>query len=156
MFRTPLLRVARVPGPPRFGQKGGQIVYRRAVDLVVEPVQVVLGRRVSWETAGESLVEGRLCLLIGGNLASLLPPLLEISPPNAVHPDWPIVDQDVFGATDDFDRIGDHVGYTNVRLVQRGEDDVFRLAVRTMERNHIEHGIATLRSRLAQLGTYEA
>jgi hypothetical protein len=98
------------------------------VNLVIQVEQGPLGRRVGGKRPGEPLVQRSLGLILVGELAGVCPPLLKVTPPQAVTADGPIVDEDLVGILNNLDVVADGVDDPDVRLDLGGEDEVFRLS----------------------------
>ena len=118
-----------VPVQPYLGQQRGEVGHCGAVDLVVEVEQVPLGRGIAGKGAGEPLVQRPLGLLIATELLGVLPPFLQVAPPEAVTADGPVVDEDLVCVLKDLDVVADGVADPDVRLDLGGEDEVLRLPV---------------------------
>ena len=90
--------------------------------------QVPLRGRVAGQAADQPAVQRPLSFTVVGDLLRVLPPCLQVAPPEAAVIDVPVVDQDLAGVRDDLDVVVDGVAEADVGLDGRGEDEVLRLA----------------------------
>lgn len=140
-----------VPVQPYFGQQCGEVGYGAAVDLVVKVVQLPLRRRAAGKAADEPLVQGSLGLVIVGEMLGVLPPFLQIPPPDAVTADGPVVDEDLVRVLSNLDVVVDGVAEPYVGLRERREDEVLRLPVACRaDWDDAEHRVAAVGARLTE------